>query len=128
MADKGPLFDQITMLTLHVTDFDRAVKFYRDTLGLPAETVMAEAGWADFTLQNGQHLGIHRDDCAPDGRRPGGTTGFFIPTGDVRKKAEELRRRGVKITEDVQEKPFGTTLAFADPDGNEFSFIEPADE
>jgi predicted enzyme related to lactoylglutathione lyase len=125
---KAPLFDNIGMLTLHVNDFDRAVKFYRDTLGLTPEGVYDEAGFAEFTLKDGVKLGIHRDDCAqiPDGRRPGGATGFYIETDDVDAKAAELKARGVTITEDVKQQSFGTTVAFADPDGNEFCFIKPA--
>ena len=125
----SPLFDSVEMLTLHVSDFDRAVKFYQDTLGLTPEYVMADNGFASFPLKNGSTIGLHRDDCAqiPDGRRPGGATGFYIMCGDVKEKAAELRKRGVPITEE-KSMPFGDTVAFADPDGNEMVFLQPNQE
>lgn len=120
----APMFDGIQLISLHVNDFDKCLAFYRDTMGLECEEVNQEAGWGQFKLSNGVTFGIHRDDCAPDGRRAGGTTGFFIAVPNATAAEAELKARGVEITQGVTELPYGKTVAWADPDGNEFVFIE----
>ena len=122
------LFTAINMLTLHVDDFPKAVAFYRDTLGLEVKTLDETFGWVEFTLANGVNLGLHKDDCAPDGRRTGGTTGFFIMCEDAAKTEAELRARGVSVTQGATQLPYGTVVAFEAPDGNEFAFLQPASE
>lgn len=121
-----PLFKEINMLTLHVNNFPEAVAFYRDTLGLEVKTLDETFGWAEFKMSNGVNLGLHKDDCAPDGRRAGGTTGFFIMCEDAAKTEAELRARGVSVTQGATQMPFGTLLAFEDPDGNEIAFLQPS--
>ena len=118
------LFDSINMLTLHVNDFPKAVAFYRDTLGLEVRTLDEEFGWAEFKMSNGVNLGLHKDDCAPDGRRTGGTTGFFIMCEDAAQTEAELKARGVTVTQGATVLPFGTMVAFEDPDGNEMAFLQ----
>ena len=122
-----PIFDDIGMLTLHVTDFDRAVRFYRDTLGLHPGGMWPEAEFGEFELKSGAKLGLHGDkECAKrdDGRRPGGATGFLISTPDARSTAADLKRRGVRITQDVTESSFGTWISCEDPDGTEFMRVQ----
>ena len=36
----------------------------------------------------------------------------------------ELKARGVTITQGITELPFGKTVSWADPDGNEWVFIQ----
>ncbi len=121
------LFKEVNLLTLHVDNFPKAIAFYRDTLGLEVETLDETNGWAEFKMANGVNIGIHKDDCAPDGRRTGGTTGFFIGTSDAAKSEAELRARGVTVTQGATVLPFGTMVAFEDPDGNEFALLQLAE-
>ena len=118
------MFNAVHVLTLHVNDFDKCVAFYRDTMGLEAGDIVADAGWAEFKLANGVTLGLHRDDCAPDGRRANTTTGFFIAVPDAVAAEAELKARGVTITQGVTDFPFGKTVSWADPDGNESVFVQ----
>ena len=64
---------RISVITLGVDDLDRALKFYRDGLGLPTEGIVGEefahGAVAFFELQNGLKLAIwKREDIAYDAK------------------------------------------------------------
>ena len=52
----APLFDRLELTSIHVTNMDRAVAFYRDTLGLRAAQIWPN--WAEFPLKDGVLLGV----------------------------------------------------------------------
>ena len=55
----------------------------------------------------------------------GGRTSIFFETNDIKETWNELKRRGVKVIEELFKRPWGEMKAvFADPDGNEFNLIE----
>ena len=68
-------------------DFDRAVKFYRDTLGLPLIAQFDPPGLAFFGL-DGVRLLIERG--APSAL-------IYLATDDIDARVESLRSAGVKI-------------------------------
>lgn len=97
----------------YVTDFERAMKFYKETLGLKLASP-AEDGWASFQLK-GIELSIH------SGRKKstkGDATYFGFAVSDVDAARLTLKARGVKVGEIVS--PCGGTrfFSFQDPDGN----------
>ena len=101
---------RLTYVIKYVADMDKAVAFYRDTLGLPLKS--GSPGWSEF-LTGDTTLALHLATADS----PAGTCeiGFGVP--DVRAFHAEKARAGVVFTrppEDIH----GTTLAgFLDCDG-----------
>lgn len=113
---------RIWYANVFVGDLERAVRFYRDVLGLPLVFEDAQAGYASFSPA-GLPLGIARvEPDAPDfaklvGRHTG--IGFGVP--DVDAAHRELSAKSVRFPMAPARQPWGGYMAtFADPDGNVF--------
>ncbi len=109
-----------------VSDLEKAIPFYRDTLGLPFDYVY-EGWWAEFASQP-----VSLALCGPPvGQAPrpgyagGATVGLAVP--DLAAAVEELRRAGVPILLEPQESPVCWTAAIADPDGNRINLHQRKD-
>ncbi len=104
--------------TVFVTDMDRAVTFYTDTLGLKLRT-RAGDHWAEVEAKRDLVIGLH--PASPDGPRPGTAGAVQIglqvnePLEDV---VGELTRRGVAFTGPIIDDKNVRLAFFADPDGN----------
>jgi len=99
-----------------VKDADRAIAFYRDTMGMTPTTVMEGKG-AEFSYGDAT-FGIWKMD---DGTwQPGG--GVMFAVADVRAAVDELKRRGVKFEGDghVEENPHCAMAFGEDSEGNHF--------
>jgi predicted enzyme related to lactoylglutathione lyase len=120
------LFKQPNITFYHVTDWQRAKKFYGETLGLPvAAFITDEVGWMEFGEKDGARLAIslwRGPDPVPP-RNGGGTVVFEVP--DAAQAVAELRKRGVKC-DDLEAVPDMVTFAtFYDPEGNQFQVAGP---
>jgi len=100
-----------------VTDYQRAIEFYRDTLGLTQGETWDEMAWAEFDIPP-TTLAIH--DPAKRGEYiktcPSGM--IFLAVEDIFAAVEELRLRGVEIAYGPVETPICFDAAIKDPDGN----------
>jgi catechol 2,3-dioxygenase-like lactoylglutathione lyase family enzyme len=137
------MFNAITHSSVFVLDQDEAVDFYVGKLGmeivsdvnlgfmrwlticvpgqpdreilleLPAAPAMSEeaAGQVRELLTKGA-LGL----------------GFILTTGDCRKTYEELKARGVEVTQEPTEQPYGIDCAIRDPFGNHIRITQRAAE
>jgi predicted enzyme related to lactoylglutathione lyase len=120
------LFKELQVVSYNVTDWQRAKKFYGETLGLPVAAFMGdEVGWMEFGEKEGTHLAINLwrgPDPVPP--RNGGATVVFS-VSDAYKAVAELRKRGVKC-DDVEAIPNMVTFAsFYDPEGNRLQVAGP---
>jgi len=110
-----------------VTDWQKAKKFYGETLGLPvAAYINDEVGWMEFGEKDGTHLAIGLwTGPGPLPSQSGGAVAVFsVPDAFV--AVTELRKRGVKA-DDVISIPMMVTYAtFYDPDGNRLQVAGPA--
>lgn len=117
--------ESVEALTLHVTDIQRARKFYSEVLGLKEISFIEKASRAAFALP-GTSVQLTMHIQAPDegGRSPGTVTGIVFSHPDPRAACAEIRRRGGTVTDEPHDftNPFakGVRATFADPDGNEF--------
>lgn len=103
---------KVERVILYVTDFDRAVKFYRDTLGLKPS--FAEEGWAQFETK-GTELCLHSGREEAPGKHDA-CVGLGVADFDF--SYAELKRRGVAMGE-IHSPCGGIRCAgFNDPDGN----------
>ena len=86
---------------LPVTDIDRSLGFYRDTLGLTEK--QSDGDWAQLDA-NGVGIGLNAAE-SPSG--DGGAVIAFQPEGGLDAAVDELRDAGVEIAGDVTEHPWG---------------------
>ena len=96
-----------------VTDMERAVAFYRATLGMRAGMVEENSFWTEFDSQP-----VALALCSPGGGDWRGTPAAALAVRDVRAKVEELRARGVPILAEPEETSVCFLAFVADPDGN----------
>jgi len=115
-AGPGPLADtRVMQITLPVKDLDRAVAFYRDTLGVKVLFVVKGAAFLDA---GGVRLRLEQNAAAVPG---GGVEIYFADPGLARLKP--LADRGVRFIgppETIQRLPAADVklAEFTDPDGN----------
>ena len=123
---------RITLLTLAVDDLDRAVKFYRDGLGLPTKGVVGtefeHGAVAFFELQHGLKLAVWpRKSLSHDtGIALGARSSTEFTIGhNVASKAEvdavmqQAANAGARIVKPAQEAFWGGYSGyFQDPDGH----------
>ena len=98
-------------IALEVSDFDRAVGFYRDILGLEVE-VFAPGHFAQIPSVNISLLGV--------GRRVS-SKGFHLElvVDDVDAWHERLKEQGATVTSSPKDQPWGTRdFYLKDPDGH----------
>jgi catechol 2,3-dioxygenase-like lactoylglutathione lyase family enzyme len=124
-----PVNFSVDIVSVPVTDQERAKAFYTDVLG--------------FGLREDADLGEGRRwvELVPpaggasvalvtwfDQMRPGSIHGLVLGTDDAGRAFEELRSRGVQFAEDgVQDAPWGQSATFADPDGNCWVLVGPVE-
>lgn len=123
---------RITMITIGVDDLERALRFYRDSLGLKTEGIIgqefADGAVAFFDLQAGVKLAIWpRRSLAHDSGLPLGnpsatefTLGHNVGSkADVDAVMAEAEKGGAKIIKPAQDAFWGGYSGyFADPDGH----------
>jgi lactoylglutathione lyase len=106
---------KLTYVIKYVEDMDRAVKFYRDVLGLPLK--FESPGWSEFATGE-TTLALHPASA----KNPAGGVelGFTVP--DIAKFHQEMSEKGVKFSMPPAKQEFGTELAqFVDSEGGHCS-------
>jgi glyoxylase I family protein len=113
---------RLETVVLFVASLDRSLRFYRDTLGLPAEVIDSHDG-AIATATAGPVTLVLIPRPSRAGESP---VLVFEIAGGIDSCAEALARQGVEIVVPVSEAPDGgLTLDFLDPDGNVLSLHQP---
>ena len=119
---------RITLITLAVEDLDRALRFYRDGLGLP---VMGDYEGVTFFELTGTWLSLFpRENLAKDaglpagsGGLPGGFPGFSLAHNVASKEEvdavlQQAADAGAKIVKSARDAFWGGYSGyFQDPDG-----------
>ncbi|HEX5120604.1 MAG TPA: VOC family protein [Pseudonocardiaceae bacterium] len=109
---------QVRLLSLPVTDQDRAKRFYVDTLGfdLVADNPMPGGRWVQVAPK-GADTSITLVTWFTT-MPAGSVKGLVLETDDLDGDVATLTARGVPIEGDVQQAPWGRFVTFDDPDGN----------
>jgi predicted enzyme related to lactoylglutathione lyase len=110
---------RIATVWLPVTDMDRSVRFYRDTLGLDVE--QHEDEWSEVTAGDVM-IGLNGRDEEQPGE--GGAVIAFH-SDDIDADKEELEGNGVEFAGGITEHPWGRIATFHDPDGTELQLYAP---
>jgi predicted enzyme related to lactoylglutathione lyase len=101
------MFNAITHSQIFVLDQDEALDFYVGKLGLEV-TADVDLGFMRELLTKGAMGGS-----------------LIFSTDDCRKTYETLLGRGVELTEEPTERPYGTDCGLRDPFGNSIRFTQP---
>jgi predicted enzyme related to lactoylglutathione lyase len=113
------IFKKVNVVSVDVTDWERAKKFYRETLGWPVDFSSDEAGWEEYGLDNQTHVSITRSDHAPAAH--GGTT-LVLTVDNAHAATAALRAKGVRCDEVVVIPGMIAYGSFYDLDGNRIQF------
>lgn len=114
--DRGAI-GKLARVILYVTDFDRALRFYAETLGLKL-AYPADGGWAELDLGN-TALCLH---AGREGAMPTkGVTSVSLWVDDFDAAAARLKERGVVLSAPFDPCGGLRVSTFSDPDGNELS-------
>jgi len=103
-----------------VADMDRAVKFYRDLLGLPLR--FQSPGWSEFSTGE-TSLGLH----PASENNPAGRVELGFNVANLESFHQEMTAKGVRFSMPPTKQDFGATLAqFLDSEGGRCSVAEQA--
>ena len=109
--------EHVDFVSVPVTDMDRSVAWYRDTLGLPQTN---EGDFPEFKLGDNVFLYLV-DPMKIESEFKGPNTGpIALRVADVAETKAELEGRGVEFLGDVFDTSVCHMAPFADPDGNRF--------
>ncbi|MFJ4819674.1 VOC family protein [Streptomyces sp. NPDC088801] len=127
---------RIALVTLVVDDYDEAIRFYTDALGLRlaedaprpdgSRWVVVEPG----TPGAGTGLLLARAEgeaqAARVGDQTGGRVGFFLHTDDFARDHARMAAAGVIFLEEPRHESYGTVAVFQDLYGNRWDLLQSA--
>jgi predicted enzyme related to lactoylglutathione lyase len=112
------MIESIARIWLPVTEMERAVAFYRDSLGL--DVVEHDGDWSEVTAGD-QRIGLNANESpAGDG---GAVVAFKVD--DIDAAVEQMKGDGVEFADEISEHPWGRIAPFKDPDGNDLQLYAP---
>jgi catechol 2,3-dioxygenase-like lactoylglutathione lyase family enzyme len=120
---------KLELVSIPVTDVDRAKAFYVDKVGFVADhdhRVSDDLRFVQLTPR-GSACSIAFGEGIVEGE-PGSVKGLQIVVEDADAARKELSERGVEVS-DVQDFPWGRFVFFSDPDGNAWAvqqLVRPA--
>ncbi|MFF2205393.1 VOC family protein [Streptomyces sp. NPDC058145] len=107
-----------SFVTLPVSDQDRALRFYRDVLGMEvtADRQLPQGRWLQVAPEGAQ-TAFTLSGPGMGGFTPGSARGIMLVTTDVDADCARLTAAGTPV-QGPDELPWGRMASFADPDGN----------
>lgn len=123
------MFSRIHSATIVVSDQDKAIDFFVNTLGWE-KSMDNQVGpgmrFVTVVPPGAQtHLALGVQGWLGGDKAPGGETGISLITPDIDATYATLTERGVRFKGPVETMPWGDKAAwFYDPDGNEFFLVE----
>jgi catechol 2,3-dioxygenase-like lactoylglutathione lyase family enzyme len=124
--------NNLTMVSMVVSDMKKAKEFYAEQLGLEVTTDYRQNDdnwWVTLILPGGgASITLARSSTTSNEPPKPGTLGFYISTSDVTAAHQELNEKGVKTSE-VSDDLYGPGsgvkfFQLQDPDGNQLTFAQ----
>ncbi|UPK75211.1 VOC family protein [Nocardioidaceae bacterium SCSIO 66511] len=133
-------FNAISHSAIYVTDQDEALDFYVGKLGMEvsADVDLGVMRWLTVCVPgDDRHVLLE----LPGGPGPSGETAdqlrdllskgalglaFILTTGDCKATIADLESKGVEITQQPTEQPYGVDAGIRDPFGNYLRVTQPA--
>lgn len=111
-------------IRVFVGDFDRARRFYGETLELKENWAMPEAGAVGYDLESAELIVEQQDPDGDDADLVGRFVGVSIKVEDIDATYTRLMQRGVAFQGPPVKQFWGGTLAhFKDPAGNVLTLL-----
>lgn len=113
-------FRKVGAVILLVSNMEKSIRFYKDTLGIPIKTKSKD--WTEF-FNRDTVLALH-----PAKKKSKIKTGSGILVGfevsDLESTVKKLKEKKVKFFKKLKEEPFGKHTIIQDPDGHLVSIAE----
>jgi catechol 2,3-dioxygenase-like lactoylglutathione lyase family enzyme len=107
--------EHVDFVSVPVTDIERSVAWYRDTLGLPQT---GEGGFPEFKLGDNVFLYlIDPKSLGGEFKAPHGSP-VALRVADVAEARKELEARGIEFADETYDTGVCHMAPFDDPDGN----------
>jgi catechol 2,3-dioxygenase-like lactoylglutathione lyase family enzyme len=124
MNDGGQVEMKLELISVPVSDVDRAKDFYVEKAGFNPDhdhTVSDELRFVQLTPPgSAASISIGKGLSRME---PGSIEGLQVVVSDIEAARDALAGRGVEVSE-VQDFPWGRFVFFADPDGNGWAVQE----
>jgi predicted enzyme related to lactoylglutathione lyase len=116
------MITQVKFVGIPVKDQERALAFYRDTLGFKVATDQAMGPgrrWIELRIGGAETRVVL---FTPDGHEDRVGTFFngSFQVDNVQKTFEELKAKGVEFVQEPKSESWGTFAMFKDSEGNQF--------
>ena len=117
------MMKNVGWVQIFVSDMDRAVDFYADTLGIDVRNRSAE--FPEFVELATQGTILALNSEPPEGKDViGRFTGITLTVPDIEGAYRSLSGEGVRFSGPPAKQPWGGTMtSLFDPDGNEISLL-----
>ncbi len=124
--------NQLTMVSVVVSDMKKAKAFYAEQLGLEVATDYRQNDnnwWVTITLPGGgASITLARSSTTVNEPPKPGTLGFYLSTPDIAAAHTTLKEKGVSPSE-IQDDLYGPGsgvkfFQLKDPDGNQLTFAQ----
>ena len=107
---------KISVVLIGVKDMERAVRFYRDVLGLPLKFQTDD--YTEFATHGAVLALEKREEVVANG------PAFTFPTSDIQQDCGQLEKAGVKFWRELREEDFGWVMMARDSEGNIFEIVQ----
>ena len=114
-------FRKVGAVILLVSNMEKSIKFYSETLELPIKTRSKD--WTEF-FNNDTVLALHPAPKKKTILRTGSGTLVGFEVTDLDSTVKKLKERRVKFFKRPKEEPFGKHAIVQDPDGHLISIAE----
>ena len=111
--------EHVDFWTVPVTDTERSIVFYGETLGLPRVTHNEEQGFPEFKLGDNGFLYLLNLENIGSAFRAPHDAGFALRVPDVEAARAELEAKGVTFNGPTVDTGVCHMAFFPDPDGNQ---------
>lgn len=117
----------MTVVTVFVSNMDRAVQFYTEVLGMKVEYRFGN-DWTSLKTDDGVTVGLHpASKESPAGRKGSITIGFEV-SESIEKAVNSMKAKGVRFVSPIVDDKEIKAAHFEDPDGNEMYVVEAQQE
>ena len=114
-------FRKVGAVILLVSNMEKSIKFYSETLELPIKTRSKD--WTEF-FSNDTVLALHPAPKKKTILKTGSGTLVGFEVTDLDSTVKKLKERRVKFFKRPKEEPFGKHAIVQDPDGHLISIAE----
>ena len=128
----------IAHITLVVRDYDEAIAFFTQSLGLELieDTPSTDRQghnkrWVLIAPRGSRGTQIllakasNEEEASRIGNQTGGRVFLFLHTDDFWRDYNAMQEKGVKFVREPKEEPYGTVAVFEDLYGNKWDLLQP---